>query len=370
MTSRILFICKARQLTTDYNEEYTYSGGAKSSGLYNSVKFMVDMLTQAGVDCKMVEVPDNNAIDKEVTAYKPTHVIIEALWVVPSKFDVLTKLHKNVKWIVRLHSDVPFISNEGIAMDWISQYVNKPNVFVGANSPRIAEDLEAIYGQPVIYLPNYYPITSYGFPPVPQEEAASSIFSRIVDVLLGRSHKKPIATVYKDTLDIGCFGAIRPLKNQLIQAVAAMRFADMKGKKLRFHINGNRVEGKGDPILKNIQKLFASRPEHTLVEHNWMDHETFVEFLRTLDVTMQVSFTETYNIVAADSIAAHTPVITSNEIVFVPNEFHADPVDANDMIDKLGAVYDGSRNHIVHKNFEGLMRDADRAKMQWLATFK
>ena len=34
-------------------------------------------------------VVDNNGIDKEITEYKPTHVFIEGLWVVPEKFDVL-----------------------------------------------------------------------------------------------------------------------------------------------------------------------------------------------------------------------------------------------------------------------------------------
>jgi hypothetical protein len=370
MTSKILFICKARQFAYHSSDENTYSGGSKSSGLYNSVKFMVDMLNKAGVECKMVEVPDNNAIDKEVTAYKPTHVIIEALWVVPEKFDVLTKLHPTVKWLVRLHSDVPFIANEGIAIEWIAKYMTKTNVWVAANSQRIAEDLESLYGKAVPHLPNYYPIEDYGFPPVPVVPDHGNIFIRIIDVLLGRGHTKPVQPAIRTRLDIGCFGAIRPLKDQLIQAIAAMRFADLRGLPLYFHINGNRVEGKGDPILKNIRQLFASRPEHTLVEHDWMDHEEFVSFLKTIDVTMQVSFTETYNIVAADSIAAHTPVITSDEIVFVPAEFHADPTSANDMIKKLGYVYDGSREHIVHHNFECLVRDAEKAKSIWLRMFE
>jgi hypothetical protein len=77
------------------------------------------MLVANGVDSTIIEVIDNNGIDREVTKYKPTHVIIEALWVIPSKFEILTKLHPNVKWIIRLHSEIPFLANEGIAMEWM-----------------------------------------------------------------------------------------------------------------------------------------------------------------------------------------------------------------------------------------------------------
>jgi len=369
MTIRILFICKNREFASDYNEEYTYSGGNKSSGLFNSVTFMIDMLTEAGIECKMVGVPDNNSIDKEVHAYQPTHVIIEALWVVPSKFAVLTKLYPMVTWIIRLHSEVPFIANEGVTFDWIPKYMEYDNVYVAANSKRIANDLESVYRKYVAYLPNYYPIDLYDTPNIPEENKFIHFMDTILDKLhlptFERQEVKPIS----NEVHIGCFGAIRPLKNQLIQAIAAIRYADSEGLKLFFHINGNRVEGKGEPVLRNIRELFASVPRHELVEHAWLDHGDFVNLLKTLDVTMQVSFSETYNIVAADSIAAHTPVITSNEIVFVPEKFHADPTSTHSIMHALGEVLNGSRNHIAHSNFESLSRDAQHAKIVWINKF-
>src|SRR5688500_11649943 len=107
---RILFILKARDATNTYG----YSCGL-STGLLNSATFVQDMLDSNGFTTKLVVVIDNNDIDREVTAFRPTHVIIEALWVVPSKFQILKKLHPSVKWIVRLHSEAPFLANEGIA---------------------------------------------------------------------------------------------------------------------------------------------------------------------------------------------------------------------------------------------------------------
>ena len=124
--NKVLFILKKRQTS--------HTGYASvSSGLLNSAKFVSDMLNKNGIESHLVEVNDNNCIDREVTKFKPTHVIIEALWVVPQKFEVLTKLHPNVQWIIRLHSDISFLANEGIAIEWIYEYLKYPNVKVSAN---------------------------------------------------------------------------------------------------------------------------------------------------------------------------------------------------------------------------------------------
>lgn len=89
--SRVLFTCKRGGI---YGGVYSEAGnGPRSSGLRNSAGFVVNMLRANGVRAKLVEVTDNNDIDREVTAYRPTHVIIEALWVVSSKFEALQRRH-------------------------------------------------------------------------------------------------------------------------------------------------------------------------------------------------------------------------------------------------------------------------------------
>ena len=210
---KILFILKRRH---DYNAE-KHQKLNLSTGLYNSAAFMNDMLNNNDIESKIVVVVDNNAIDKEVSQYKPTHVIIEALWVVPSKFLVLNKLHPNVKWIVRLHSEIPFLANEGVAFDWIGDYINFPNVYIGVNAPRALEDIREFIKaktypnihqneieDKIVYLPNYYP----------------------------QEYKQKKFDKNKDYVDVACFGAIRPLKNHMIQAVAALKFAEKINKKL------------------------------------------------------------------------------------------------------------------------------------------
>ena len=113
--NKILFLLKRRE---DYSAKIHGSNVGLSTGLYNSASFMNDMLNELGIESKLSVVIDNNCIDREVTQYQPTHVVIEALWVVPTKFAVLQALHPNVKWIVRLHSELPFLANEGMALHW------------------------------------------------------------------------------------------------------------------------------------------------------------------------------------------------------------------------------------------------------------
>lgn len=298
---KILFICKQKHIYSS-----TKHDNPISSGLYNSARFVVDMLNENGVEAKLVDVIDNNCIDREVTNFKPTHVIIEALWVVPEKFRILQKLHPNVKWIIRLHSELPFLSNEGIAIEWIYKYLNYKNVFISSNSEKMTKELSELIGSKVIYLPNYYPLTCT---------------------------KK--LKINKDYIDIGCFGAIRPLKNQLIQAVAAIEYGNKINKEIRFHINGNRIEGKGDPILKNIRYLFLNNPKHKLIEHDWMNHEDFIEVIKKMDIGMQVSYSETFNIVTADFVNNNIPVVVSDEISWIANIFKADPNSVNSIIKKL-----------------------------------
>ena len=136
-TKKILFILKRRE---DY-QPIVHSPKGLSTGLYNSAKFMHDMMTDMGFDTNMEIAIDANCIDKLVHTDRPTHVIIEALWVPPYKFEELIKLHPTVKWIIRLHSETPFLAGEGIAFDWVGDYVTNNNVYIAANAPRMKHDI-------------------------------------------------------------------------------------------------------------------------------------------------------------------------------------------------------------------------------------
>lgn len=305
---RVLFVLKKRSQLIWTAKDYS-----SSPGLNNSAQFVSDMLNCNGIQSKVVEVIDNNGIDKEVRHYKPTHVIIEALWVVPSKFHILTKLHPKVTWNIRVHSDIPFMSNEGIAVEWLLEYLKYPHVTISFNKLSAMDAFIKLYDitspplkKRIVYLPNYYPL-----------------------------HFKKSSTFTNPYLiRVGCFGAVRPLKNQLIQAMAAVTFAHETGRRLEYHINGTRVEGQAESTIKNIRKLFAALPPHRfrLVEHPWLSHKDFKYLIGLMDIGLQVSFSETFNIVAADFVSMGIPVVTSNEVSWVHPKFHADPTSVEDIV--------------------------------------
>lgn len=346
---KVLFILKKRQ---DYGETH-HSHIGLSTGLYNSATFVSDMLTEAGVQSKTVIVDDNNDIDREVNKYRPTHVVIEAMWVVPNKFDVLCKLHPTVKWIVRFHSEIPFLANEGNAMNWIADYVRHANVTIAFNAPRILNDIKdylriryawqpETVNSKVIYLPNYYP----------------------------QEYKETADDTDDEIIHISCFGAVRPLKDHLNQAVAAVRFADKIGKKLRFHINTGRFEQKGVSVYTNLVGMFDQLDHrgHKLVDHEWTPRAEFIKLCGKMDIAMQVSFSETFNIVGADEISQGVPLVGSNEIPWASRLFNANPTNTNSMVLALMFTYYLSTINVKLNQFF-LKRYTNKTRRLWIKYF-
>ena len=326
-------------------------GYGLSSGLRNSVKFIVEMLDLMGIEAEWIEVPNDNHIDREVTRYQPTHVILEAFWVRPEKIDLLRPLHPYVTWIVRDHSETAFLANEGMAYTWIAGYLSR-GVEIACNAPRALVDMQAVgsaYGFPglVSYAPNYYPVH------------------------LPRKHDTLVPHMLHadDTIRVGCFGAIRPLKNQMTQAVAALRYAERLGKKLEFHINSARAEQGGNPVLKNLRALFAHAKRARLVEHGWVDHDKFLHVLAKMDILLQVSFSETFNIVSADAVATNVPVIASQEVPWIGEYAIADPNSSTSILQAMLKIH----RHHRHERLKWQRRDleayCENTKQIWWQRF-
>jgi len=350
MKKRVLFILKRRE---DYNQEH-YSNEGLTTGLYNSATFVKEMLQKKGLTSKLVVVIDNNDIDREVTEFKPTHVVIEGLWVVPEKFDILKQLHPTVNWIIRIHSNTPFLANEGVAFDWISKYSTKSKMLVATNAKQMNNELKlyvkGLYSltpqkeeNKIINLPNYYP----------------EIFQAAKKINSNSSH-----------IDIGCFGAIRPLKNHMAQAIAAVKFANNINKKLRFHINVGRIEQNGLSVYNNLKAFFNNLKSqgHELVEHPWMARNEFLQLCRSMDIGMQVSFSETFNIVAADFISQGVPVVSTNEIPWISSIYTASPTSTDDIAKILKRTYiQYSLNIYLNRSY--LLSYVKKSKNIWLKYF-
>ena len=312
--SKVLFLLRQSNNYQYSNDEDVdnYNNNYYSSGLFNSVQYLVKLLTSLNIDVSYEEVFDSNSIDRVVTKLKSTLVILEALWVPPSKLTVLSKLHKNITWVVRIHSELPFLANDSIALDWMKQYENIDNVILAVNSDRMVKDFQTILKKDLTYLPNYYVLD---------------------DFVVKKLNKR-------DEINIGCFGAVRPLKNQLLQAVSAIKFANQRNLKLNFYMNGSRQENNGTPVLNNIRNLFKGT-NHNLIEIQWLEHNNFLTFLNNnIDIGLQVSFSETFNIVSADFIYCGIPIVVSEEIKFITRQFKVKSTSVDNIVKKLNFIYD------------------------------
>jgi hypothetical protein len=334
-TPKLLFICKR-------NEVYSFvSYSRRSSGLYNSTRFITEALVATGMQATLVEVTDNNDIDREVTQANPDIVIIEALWVVPPKFTILKQLHPHVKWFVHMHSSLPFVALEGIAAAWLYEYARTQGIGIIANSISTYDAFKTLLPDqsPLFYLPNIYPT---------------------------QPMDPPVKHISQDTIHIGCYGAIRPMKNQFTQALAAIRFAEENGFLLVFHVNGKRVETGGEPVLENIRTLFTQTQGALLSEDPWIDSEDFVKFLSTeISMGMQVSMTETWNVISCDYTAAGLPMVVSKEIPWASRFCRAANLESvEDIVHTMNMVYNNS--WLVRLNQCYLAQRSREALARWI----
>lgn len=326
MKAKVLFIIK---------QQLGYHGSpVPSKGLFNSALFVVNALHRIAINSKLVEVIDANDIDREVVNYRPTHCIIEALWVTPKKLTELRCLHPRIHFVIRIHSNIPFLASEGMAIEWLSHYDSR----VGCNSMRALEALKPLLKRPPIYLPNIY---EPGVPPHPKtlDRTGPNIW-------------------------IGCLGAIRPLKNQLQQAVAAITYADETKRTLVYHIN-TRVEQGGKQVLRNIRALFAHHSRHRLVEHDWVGtHHEVMKIVASFDLALQVSLTETFNIVSADAVWMGVPIVVSQEITWAPGHTK---VRANTLAEILDVMREEEKHgqHSTKRNLKALVHHNETALEHW-----
>jgi hypothetical protein len=327
---KILFLLKKNLI---YGSQHSVIA---KSGLLNSARITAHQLHKHLKIHTEIEIcVDGNEIDRFLHKHRPQICVIEALWATPDKMRELIRLHKRITFVVLIHSEVPFLANEGNAIAWIKEYNDIERVYPAFNSEKTTEQFgeQGIYD---LYLPNIY-----------------------LDVDKKDYKKKDNCGV----LNVGCFGAIRPFKNQLIQAMAAMVYANRNKMVLHFHMNTSRVEQVGEGVLKNIISLFEGTP-HKFVNHGWLEREDFLALVHKMDVNLQVSMTESFNITSADSVHENVPVVVSKTIDWMPDSQKADTEDMENIVDKIGYSIN-NRGNVVRKSIRYLNRYNKRALDAW-----
>jgi hypothetical protein len=132
-------------------------------GLINSVKFIIKKLEQLNILSNHISITDNSLIDSHIAQHKPENVIIEALWLSPHEIHELSLKHPNVNFIVRLHSDTPFLASETDCVSYIRGYLRYKHrgskISIASNDESLVDSFRGIFGKHSIeYMPDIYDI--------------------------------------------------------------------------------------------------------------------------------------------------------------------------------------------------------------------
>jgi hypothetical protein len=100
---------------------------------------------------------------------------------------------------------------------------------------------------------------------------------------------------------------------------------------LELWLSGGRTEGGGNTILNAVTQMFDGLPDAAIKLNSWQPWTQFRTLVASMNLTVQVSSTETFNVVSADSIATGTPVVGGDCIEWLPKSWHANIDDASDV---------------------------------------
>jgi hypothetical protein len=263
--------------------------------------------------------------------YPISHIVISALWVPSAIISALAMAFTDITFTVLSHSNVGFLQVEPNAIKLLrEEFVLSHgllNFRIAGACKRYTDWVPKAYGVNAYWLPNLYDLSTTPTRPAPATWRPGSI------------------------LRIGCFGAIRPLKNTLSAAGAAVEVATRLNVDTEFWVSSGRVDGPVT-VVNAVRQLLANIPKLTLKELPWCSWPEFRRVVASMNILMQPSYTESFNIVTADGVVEGIPSVVSAAIDWVPPHWQAEPDDVNDIADKtISLLHDA---HAPHQGLQAL----------------
>ena len=302
------------------------------------------MLKASGIDVRIWPIVSAQDLSLQLAANPAvTHAAVSAPWIPTLDFQRLLTAFPHIEFVVNCHSNVGFLGADTNGVVLIRQYLNLAmanlNFHVAANSLRGSRWLDGVYEQDahrVLYLPNLY-------------------------FLENPDTNRPLWT--SGILRIGIFGAIRPLKNFASAVAAAMQIGRDLRADLEITMSSGRTEGGGDGVLASIRAMVDKVPRVTLKESGWQTWPEFRALVRSMNLLIQPSYTESFNMVTADGVAEGVPSVVSEAIDWAPPHWQA-PVDDAIGIARVGRTLLADR-YAAEEGVEALEAHNEQGIRSW-----
>lgn len=300
------------------------------------------LLRKHGVDVEVVPCRHNvDLVDAIRDSKRPvTHVIISAPWLSAFDLNAMLEAFPKIQFSVIAHSNVGFLQADPAGVRLLRQYValsqEHKNFRVGGNSKRFVRWFSEAYDVNGLLLPNLYEVHN-----------RTKIWNGV------------------GPIQIGTFGAIRPQKNVMTAAAAAILIGKKLELPVEFNLSTGREDGGGGVILNAVRQMTGHLPGFHLVERHWTDWHDFRRVVRQMDLMIQVSYTESFNMVTADGVAEGIPSVVSSAIDWAPRSWIADADDAEDVA-RVGVRLLRNECDSDFDGFYALRRHTEKALLLWL----
>jgi glycosyltransferase involved in cell wall biosynthesis len=286
---------------------------------------------------KLLNEIDEQALKREEV--RISHCILAAPWLEIEDLERIMSIHNQMRFCVVCHSNAAFLSADTGAIKRLPKLVDlqlhNSQFRVACNSEKGKKWVEAAYRHSVLCLPNLYD----------------------TDTFVGSPN------IWRGgILRIGCFGAMRPLKNMFSAAVAAIIIAEKLRADVEFHLTSGR-EG-SQYTINCIQELLTDHKRVKLVVNAWSVWSEFRNLVSTMHLMFQPSFTESFNIVSADGVAEGVPSVVGEAIDWCPIHWIAPADDANHMA--TTGMHLLSDYNSVQEGREALKRYVENGKHSWM----
>jgi hypothetical protein len=266
------------------------------------------VLRSVGIRTDVWPILSAGDLRQKLTTNPAEHVIVSAPWIPTVELQSLSTEFPDTHFAVNCHSNVGFLQADrnGVKLmrEIMELELGTANVHLAGNSRRFCGWIRSAFGAPCTYLPNLYHLDGS---PVRQAHWRGG------------------------SVRVGAFGATRPLKNLMSAAGAALEIARHLRAPLELWLSAGRAEGGGEVVLSAVKEMMGGLPGVTLHLNGWQSWPNFRKTVAHMNLLLQPSYTESFNMVTADGVAEGVPSVVSSAIDWAPDDWKANVDDVLDI---------------------------------------